>query len=467
VASDDLALLKGMYQRGEITDEQYDVLRRHVLWGTPLPELVDEAAPPPPGPSTGPRHARTGAPTGSPRHTGHRAAGGRPGRPPPPAPGAPVPPMPRDSPRPPPPAPPPARHRAPDAPPGPLPARHGATGANGPTWTDAPSGPLPTIGPTWPGTPAARMPAGPPDRPAPPARPGRTGPRSRPPTAAPDAPSGPGSTAGPPWSDPPSAPVPPARPGRTGQRSRPRTAAPDTPSGPLPTVPAVDRDASGPIPVARPDPGRQGRRERSAAAADTDRRGGRRARRGPRLFVVLTSLLLAVALTGAGVWWFVLRSTSVEPTAYAQSVCGSVRDWQQDVDGQTSALTRSIAQQTDPGTIRTAVVSYYTTLAHRTDALYTALIAAGIPDLSGGRAYAEALTRAVSGQSSALRDSAQRASRLDTANRSEFQASLQGLLDNESTPVTAVITALAHPAGAPAQLRAALADEPACAAYTG
>jgi len=45
-SQDDLALLKQMYQRGEISDEQYDVLRRHVLWGTPLPLLMDDV----PGP---------------------------------------------------------------------------------------------------------------------------------------------------------------------------------------------------------------------------------------------------------------------------------------------------------------------------------------------------------------------------------------------------------------------------------
>jgi hypothetical protein len=41
-SQDGLALLKQMHQRGEITDEQYDTLRRHVLWGTPLPEFVDD-----------------------------------------------------------------------------------------------------------------------------------------------------------------------------------------------------------------------------------------------------------------------------------------------------------------------------------------------------------------------------------------------------------------------------------------
>jgi hypothetical protein len=69
-SQDDLALLKRMYQRGEITDEQYDVLRRHVLWGTPLPQLVDEPpqVPKPLGPPVAlPRRQAPGAPVEPPR----------------------------------------------------------------------------------------------------------------------------------------------------------------------------------------------------------------------------------------------------------------------------------------------------------------------------------------------------------------------------------------------------------------
>ena len=46
---DGLALLEQMHQRGEITDEQYDTLRRHVLRGTP-PQSGGGA----PAPSSGP-----------------------------------------------------------------------------------------------------------------------------------------------------------------------------------------------------------------------------------------------------------------------------------------------------------------------------------------------------------------------------------------------------------------------------
>jgi hypothetical protein len=194
----------------------------------------------------------------------------------------------------------------------------------------------------------------------------------------------------------------------------------------------------------------------------------RKVRRGPRLVAVLTSLVLAVGLVGAGVWWIVLRKTTVPPAVYAASVCGSVRDWQQHLDGRTSTLTRSIAQQDDPATIRAAVVAYYTELAGRTGALRTALVGAGIPDIHGGKDYADALVRTVSTQAGALHDSAGRARRLDTSTGTVFQVSLQTLLTDESTSVTAVITAVAHPpAGTPPGLRSALAVEPACAPYTG
>ncbi|MFL6129285.1 MAG: SHOCT domain-containing protein [Mycobacteriales bacterium] len=84
-SQDDLTLLKRMYQRGEISDEQYDVLRRHVLWGTPLPQLIGEvpAPPVPPAPRTLPHADTPAARAGSERAgppTGALAAPGRGGR---------------------------------------------------------------------------------------------------------------------------------------------------------------------------------------------------------------------------------------------------------------------------------------------------------------------------------------------------------------------------------------------------
>jgi hypothetical protein len=87
VSDDDIAQLRRMRDHGEITDAQYDVLRRHVLWGTPLPEAVEslaaDDAPPRPGPAATPRHpgpaappAYTGPPSGSfPAYTGPPSGG--------------------------------------------------------------------------------------------------------------------------------------------------------------------------------------------------------------------------------------------------------------------------------------------------------------------------------------------------------------------------------------------------------
>jgi hypothetical protein len=181
------------------------------------------------------------------------------------------------------------------------------------------------------------------------------------------------------------------------------------------------------------------------------------------------SLLLAAALTGAGVWWFTLRKKSgVDPVVYARSACTGVRDWQRDVDGQGSALTASISRLDDAAAIRKQVVDYYTGLAARTDDLSTTLTGAGAPELAGGLAYAQALVRVVGEQAAALRDDAVRAGNLDVTNKASFQISVQSLLTNANDSVVKVTDALAHPlTGIPPELTAALEADPTCAAFTG
>lgn len=234
-----------------------------------------------------------------------------------------------------------------------------------------------------------------------------------------------------------------------------------------------------------PDPtvgGRRSRRERTAEPVDEvpsrthraappdlpDRpqRPGGRSGRG--VVAVLTSLVLALALVAAGVWWFALRETGVDAPTYARSVCGSVRDWQQGVDASSSALVKSIPRQQDRAAIRSELEKYYADLATRTDGLRAAVVDAGTVDVPGGRAYADSLAAAVGDQSASLRDLAARAGRLDVDAVAVFLSSLPDLLTGAETAVSAVTAALARPAaGTPAQLRLALSDEPACAPYVG
>ena len=196
--------------------------------------------------------------------------------------------------------------------------------------------------------------------------------------------------------------------------------------------------------------------------------GGRRHRRAPRVIAVAASLVLALAVAAAGVWWVALRKTGVEPAAYARSVCAGVRDWQRDVDGRTGALSRSVAREEDPAAARDSVATYYTGLAARTDALRGTLVAAGTPDVPDGQVFATALVRAAGDRGAALRESAARAGRLDTASRAAFHVALPTLLVDAGTSVTAISDALAHPAsGTPPALADALAADPSCAPYVG
>ena len=486
-SQDDLALLKQMYERGEISDEQYDTLRRHVLWGTPLPSLVDEdpAEEPPTQTWTPPADWSTPPPT--PAGTiGHDALT-RPRRP------------------------------APDPPPGPDPRTRDPRTA-GPDPADRRRGAYDPAARTAPRTagpdPADRRRA---DRPDPRTADPRTAgpdpadrwrraddPAARgvdPRTAGPDAADG--------WrraDDPAARGVDPRTAGAdpAGRRRRADGPAPYAPGRPDRTVGREDRPPYAGREWAQPE--ERWRPEWAAPAEPVDRPGPRRRdepggrgdagwderalweqepedddwaqpargkhqgkrRRAPKVAALVMSMLLACALVAAGVWWFVFRETGVPAAEYARSVCSSVRDWQQGVDGRSSALTSSIAQQQDRGAIRTAVRSYYDDLATRTDGLRTAVTGAGVVDVDGGEAYADSFAGVVGDQATAFRDLATRADRLDPNSTTVFQIELQTLLTGATTTVSKVTAALARPpAGTPTALRDALSAEPSCAPYVG
>src|SRR5829696_1412594 len=476
-SQDDLTLLKQMHRRGEISDEQYDVLRRHVLWGAPLPQLMDEVPPasPAPGrprvadryatpagyvpddPPTAPWRPETGfvavpeRPAGPPRGrrpgpdrgladydpgTGQRAApppyrpGGEPAAP------ARVPPSYR-----------------PEGEPDPAYRRQGEpTEDRGATAYERGSRNPGRAG-------SAYRPQGEPAPPGVPPGPARTATAHRPAGAAarrleaPREPEPAGRRARRPGADPPERGA--RRPGADPPERGARRPGADPP----------ERGARRP----GADPPERGARRPGADPPERPERPQRtRGRRARGIAAALTSLLLALALTAAGVWWFVFRETGVEAPAYARSICESVRDWQRQVDASSSALVKSIPREKDRARIRSAVEKYFTDLATRTDGLRAAIDLAGPVDVPGGRAYADSLAAAVSDQSGALRDLAVRTARLDATAATTFQVSLQSLLTGAETAVSDVIAALARPAaGTPAPLRLALSDEPACAPYVG
>jgi hypothetical protein len=489
-SQDGLALLKQMHQRGEITDEQYDTLRRHVLWGTPLPASLDAVPPPRSGadPSGGyvPGSATIG-PDRFPGPPGYPDPRGR--LPEEPAAGY----LSRYPAQPPGQAPrryasrrerreaeqaqaaaahpaaavhPPAVHPEAVHPAAAHPAAHreaAHTDAAHPAAHPEAAHPEAAHREAAYLPPAARTGPLPPVREAPPRRHRRDGtdptPLDRP---LPDSP--------PPererrWPDGP----PPARRHR---HAPPEEVAPRR--GRRPTEPApghVPPDEAGPGRTgAEPEPHRRrrqpvetGKRQRGEPAA------GKRKRRPRRRSVVavLTSVVLALALAAGGVYWFELRRQGLAPPAYARQACGAVRDWQQGVDSSNARLVNQISRQQNKTTIRADVTAYYTTIAGRTDQLRVAILDLGPANLTGGREYADSLAAAVGDQAIALRRLAGQAGKLDPA-AATFPTDLQGILTGADAAVSAVTAALARPAaGITTELRTTLSNEPACAPYVG
>jgi hypothetical protein len=414
-SQDDLTLLKQMHQRGEITDAQYDVLRRHVLWGTPLPQLADDLPAPRPSPEQRGGYVPGAGTVGPDRNPD---AGD-------------------------------VRH---------APGRYAGDPAGGRQAGDPGGGPTAPRGGRYAGDPDGGRYAGEPGG-------GRY-------AGDPDG----GRYAGEPGGGRHAGEAPRRYASRRERREAEEagtyarlTYLPDPPPTQLPPMGGTPRhrhrkaEPPDDAPTAEP----AGRRREAEAGNDSGR--GRERRRPHRrsVIAVLTSVLLALALAAGGVYWFVLRTSGQPPAAYARQACGSVRDWQQVVHSSNATLIDQISRQEDKTKVRAAVTTYYTTIAGRTDLLRSALLGLKPADLPGGRDYAGSLAAAVGDEATALRRLAARAAELDPA-AATFRTDLQGLLTGADTAVGAVTVALARPsAGITTDIRTALSNDPTCAPYVG
>ena len=387
-SQDDLALLKQMHERGELSDEQYDTLRRHVLWGTPLPQLPEEPPPAEPPPTAWPPRPRMAEPGAS-----HRASAQR-------GPAEPRPGVPRSDgasvagrgPG--------GGHRSGErsAPPSsgwptsrPAPASGWATPPPAPRRgpTGHPSGPQPAVDrqPTIDRQPAVDDPTqelrllarwessgGPSGDTADPAgttadggRAGRRRNAGKEATAdrtAVDKPARKPNTKAGRRTDPKAGRGVDLKSDRKGSSKRDRK---------------TDRAPAGRSPVASVTGEPPGPNSASAAPALPTAPVPRRRRRRQRTAVAVTSAVLALILVAAGVWWFTLRSTGVKPAAYAHSVCADVRDWRQAISNRGSAMAATLAKHSDMPSTRAAVASYYSDVADRTNQLRVDVDAAGRP----------------------------------------------------------------------------------------
>jgi hypothetical protein len=322
VSDDDIAQLKLMRDRGEISDAQYEVLRRHVLWGTPLPEAMESLAgeeprQQPPQPSG--RFVRQAQP--------HRRA------------------------------------------------------------------------------------------------------------AQPDAgPAGPRSDSGTDYFRPA---TPVSRPGSPAATNGTRQAGPHQPSG-AGQPPAHDQPA---------EAKRRSRRRRGQAA-------------------FLLSMVLVVALVGAGVWWFVLRPVGVAPAEYARAVCTQVQGWHDDVTARSGELQQALNSNNDPDATRVALASFFDQVAGRTGQLRRDLDGIGAPAISNGPAYVAGLDRKLDGTVELFHGAAEKSRAADVADQTGFTITVQVLQSQGDQLIGGVTGSLADPS-TPSELRTAYNNSSGCAPFTG
>src|SRR6266542_2877009 len=376
-----------MRDHGEITQAQYDVLRRHVLWGTPLPEaveaLADQEAPAPPSAPA----AANPPPPPYPPAAGNPPAAPYPG---PPSGGHPAAP----------PYPDPATGHRPAVPPYPYPL----TGAQ------------PAV--PYPGTPTGTRPAA-----APPYQP--------------------------PWPTPPAIPVPEIPPASSPRWGSESWWHPDRP----PPPPETAHRHRAPEPP--PAPHRPAVPE---APSEPRRRGGRAA--------FLLSLLLVVALDGAGVWWFVLRKPGVAPAEYARAVCSQVAGWHADVTARSGQLQQALNSNNDPEATRSALATFFDQMASRTDQLRTDIDDVGTPAIAGGQSYVDGLDRKLDDTTASFRDSAQKSRDLNVNDKATFTITVQVLQSQVDQLIGGVTGSLAS-TSTPGELRTAYNNASGCAPFTG
>jgi hypothetical protein len=186
--------------------------------------------------------------------------------------------------------------------------------------------------------------------------------------------------------------------------------------------------------------------------------------RGPIAFVL--SLLLAVALAGAGVWWFVLRQTGVSPADYARGVCAKVQGWHDDVTAKNGQLQQALNTNADPEATRGALATFFDQVADRTHQLRSDVAAVGVPTISSGQSYVDGLTGKIDGTAAAFSASAGRARALDINNPATFEINVQVLQSQVDQQISGVSDALAG-TNTPGELRTAYNNDSSCAPFTG
>jgi hypothetical protein len=183
---------------------------------------------------------------------------------------------------------------------------------------------------------------------------------------------------------------------------------------------------------------------------------------------VLVSAVLVLTLVGAGVWWFALRVSPVQPDVFAHRVCTTVGQWQGQMAGAREELVASINGKNPPQQLRATMVAFYQDAEERTAKLSVSLARIGPPNVVGGDEYAEELRQAVATTALSFHGDAEQAEALDISTKAVFTDQAQSQvasIDSRSQPMFGALSG--RGLEPPLDVRTAFDSDPACAAYTG
>jgi hypothetical protein len=173
----------------------------------------------------------------------------------------------------------------------------------------------------------------------------------------------------------------------------------------------------------------------------------------------LTIAVLALGLALAGCGGSSSSSSSkVSAAAYVKSVCSVIGPYEKSVQNRSNQLNLASIKSAAQG--KTALQSFLDEVASDTSHAVTQLKAAGVPDVSNGKAIATGIVDAFTQVKTALTSAASRAGSLPTASPQEFKTAASALgsgVQSSMNTIGSSLGSLKSPT-----LEAAAAKEPAC-----
>jgi hypothetical protein len=174
----------------------------------------------------------------------------------------------------------------------------------------------------------------------------------------------------------------------------------------------------------------------------------------PKRPLALVALAVAVVLAGCGS----SGSSDVSPATYVKSVCSAIGPFEKQVQSRSSALNLASIKSAAQG--KAALHEFLSAVAADTDHAISQLKAAGVPNVSNGKAISTGIVDAFTQVRSALTNAANKATSLPTASPQAFKTAAAAL----GTGVQASMSRIGSSLGSlkSPTLEKAASKEPSC-----